>query len=488
MQGERLELTKKELMDLARQHSIKGYSTMSKTELEAAIDAARTEKTSKKGPDTAPRAQKATPTKGKALKVAAEGAALPETTEMVASSESGNKKNLKASAKATTPLGQEQVAPTMEGDALSENAEQETSTQATAEAIAEAEIKEESQALEEIKPKAPPLKQTWTNHQLLIDEDLDELPQQYQDDRAVLLVRDPLWIHAYWDLSPESVTLAKKRGGQRLAMRVHDVSHIIFDGTNSHHHYDLDMPFEQQRIWYLNVPAAGRTYLIEMGFKRADGYFIPLAISNPATTPLAKASEVIQDRFVTLPAPSVQTDLPLGMLERQSRVPAVPAETPAYSEGSLESLPQAPEQPGEGISEDMYALSLRGKPYWSADIPKFGQLMLYPAPSSFLGASWQGEQQRQQQLPAPKAAGAPRKDFWLVANCELIVYGATEPDAHLTVCGQVVDLRSDGTFTLRFELPDGNHPIPIHAVNADRDDERAITITVKRDTAVGLSD
>ncbi|MBU6430725.1 MAG: hypothetical protein KGR26_17025, partial [Cyanobacteria bacterium REEB65] len=78
--------------------------------------------------------------------------------------------------------------------------------------------------------------------------------------------------------------------------------------------------------------------------------------------------------------------------------------------------------------------------------------------------------------------GRTKKTFWLVADAELIVYGATEPDAKVTLRGERVDLQPDGTFSFRFYLPDGLHPIPIRAINADGDDERQITITVARST------
>jgi hypothetical protein len=64
----------------------------------------------------------------------------------------------------------------------------------------------------------------------------------------------------------------------------------------------------------------------------------------------------------------------------------------------------------------------------------------------------------------------------------LIVYGATEPDALLTVQGKPVKLRPDGTFTLRFAFPDGELTIPVKAISADTIDSRQITITAKRKT------
>ena len=60
---------------------------------------------------------------------------------------------------------------------------------------------------------------------------------------------------------------------------------------------------------------------------------------------------------------------------------------------------------------------------------------------------------------------------------ENIVYGATEPDATVTCQGRPVQLRPDGTFTLRFALPDGQQVIPCAARSADGIDTITITPT-----------
>jgi len=77
---------------------------------------------------------------------------------------------------------------------------------------------------------------------------------------------------------------------------------------------------------------------------------------------------------------------------------------------------------------------------------------------------------------------AQEKKFWLVVNTELIVYGATEPDAKVTVQGRHIDLRPDGTFSLRFALPDGKQVIPVKAVSSDNKEERVITPIVNKET------
>ena len=65
---------------------------------------------------------------------------------------------------------------------------------------------------------------------------------------------------------------------------------------------------------------------------------------------------------------------------------------------------------------------------------------------------------------------------------ELIVYGATEPDASVAINKKPVELRKDGTFSLRFNLIDGKHTINIEAVSKDRKHKRSAKITVEQNT------
>ena len=75
----------------------------------------------------------------------------------------------------------------------------------------------------------------------------------------------------------------------------------------------------------------------------------------------------------------------------------------------------------------------------------------------------------------------PRK-FWLVADAELIVYGATEPDAKVTIGGQPVKLNPDGTFRFRMSFQDGVIDYSILAVAADEEQTRSIHMNFTRET------
>ena len=80
------------------------------------------------------------------------------------------------------------------------------------------------------------------------------------------------------------------------------------------------------------------------------------------------------------------------------------------------------------------------------------------------------------------ALAALGRDFHFEIDAELIVYGTTEPNARVTLQGEPVQLRPDGTFTVRFSLPDSRQIIPAVAASPDGVEERTIVLAVERNT------
>ncbi len=261
----------------------------------------------------------------------------------------------------------------------------------------------------------------------------EELPGGYGRDRIVLQIRDPWWLHAYWEVvGPTFERLKRELGeafnGCSMVLRVYDVSHIVFDGSNAHRFFDTEVGF-QANSWYVDTAGPGRSWCADIGLRLADGRFITIARSNTVYTPLAGPSWITDEEWM--------------------------------------------------IPEEAFA-RLYGMGFG------FGR-------SSPVGKAWQ-ERMRQALfsgiLSSPGLASMaspvkkiPRgRKFWFVLNTELIVYGATEPDARVTVQGREIQLRPDGTFSLRFALPDGKQVIPCTAESADGVEERTITPTVTRAT------
>jgi uncharacterized protein len=85
-------------------------------------------------------------------------------------------------------------------------------------------------------------------------------------------------------------------------------------------------------------------------------------------------------------------------------------------------------------------------------------------------------------LASPFGGMEKRKGFWFNVNAELIIYGATEPDATVTIGGRQIKLRPDGTFSYRFILPDGKYDLLAEATSADGDDSRSADLKFSRST------
>ena len=67
-------------------------------------------------------------------------------------------------------------------------------------------------------------------------------------------------------------------------------------------------------------------------------------------------------------------------------------------------------------------------------------------------------------------------------EAELIDYGTTHPDAAVSLQGEAVDLRKDGSFTMRYSLPEGRQIIPAVAVSRDGSQELTVILAVERNT------
>ena len=83
---------------------------------------------------------------------------------------------------------------------------------------------------------------------------------------------------------------------------------------------------------------------------------------------------------------------------------------------------------------------------------------------------------------SPLGGEQPARGFWFNINAELIVYGATEPTATVTIGGRPIRLRPDGSFSYRFALPDGQYELPVVAVSADQTEGRAAELQFGRQT------
>lgn len=308
-----------------------------------------------------------------------------------------------------------------------------------------------------------------------VDEGLGDLPGGYGESRIVLMPRDPQWAYAYWDVPNEHREELRRQGGQQLALRLYDVTNINLDNQIPHsvQEYPCD---ELAREWYLPIPVSDRDYVVEIGYRCADGRWLVLARSAPVHIPPTYPSDWVWDQFITvdwdmdlrgktlfdLGAPLASSGEPSPIYEGIFAM-AEGAEAQRVAGSLFGSMHQVPgsisQLPAMAISSYVFP---SGVGLWA--VPTVSGLTM-----SGVGFS------------ASAAPIRPRK-FWLVADAELIVYGATEPDATVTIGGRPIKLNPDGTFRFQMSFQDGLIDFPILAVAADGEQNRAIHMKFTRET------
>jgi uncharacterized protein len=252
----------------------------------------------------------------------------------------------------------------------------------------------------------------------------------FMKDRIIAMVRDPYWLHTYWELSRSTLLRAQAALGQewhtaRPVLRLMDVTSEDTTSASERHVRDIEIHGGVNN-WYIDVANPPRSYRIDVGYLSRRGKFFVLARSNVVSTPKAGVSDMLDENWS-----SVQDHF-----------------QKIYHQSGGAS--------GSASSQDLreiFADKLR-RPMQGLSLQSLGTGALHGLSSG----------------------------FHFEIDAELIVYGATEPNAKVTLQGEPVQLRPDGTFTVRFSLPDSRQIIPAVAASPDGVEERTIVLAVERNT------
>ncbi|MFN6462856.1 MAG: DUF4912 domain-containing protein [Nostoc sp. DedVER02] len=322
-----------------------------------------------------------------------------------------------------------------------------------------------------------------------VDEGLADLPSGYGESRIVLLPRDPQWAYTYWDIPNEHKEELRRQGGQQLALRIYDVSDINIEYQSPHsiQEYPAD---ELAREWYLPVPVSDRDYVIDIGYRAADGRWLVLARSARVHIPPVYPSDWIEDVFITV---NFEEDL-RGKTQYELVPPAKKIAATSNGNAVVNGNGNPIYDEIFGLAESAEALRVAGSIFGSQhQVPGSARpeqaLSSYIFPSgvglwavpTVSGLTASGVGMSGVGFSASAVPVRPRQ-FWLIADAELIVYGATEPDATVTIGGRPIKLNPDGTFRFQMSFQDGLIDYPILAVAADGEQTRSIQMKFNRET------
>ncbi len=111
------------------------------------------------------------------------------------------------------------------------------------------------------------------------------LPETSGETVLVALARDPYWLYAYWDVTPEEFSAAQQRAGSSArVLRVYKLTQSEMSPSTIQSWWDVALTAEA-RDWYLEVNAPATWWCLELGFVAPSQEFVRLARSNVVETP-----------------------------------------------------------------------------------------------------------------------------------------------------------------------------------------------------------
>lgn len=123
------------------------------------------------------------------------------------------------------------------------------------------------------------------------------LPQSYGDTKIVLLIRDPIWIFAYWEVSDYKKYEFELNYGIKWSDT--DSALKVVNLTENNFYY-INVFNEFIDNWHLEVGRAKTTLYLELGRILPNNSFVSLCRSNTVTTPSNAISDNNCEYFTVL--------------------------------------------------------------------------------------------------------------------------------------------------------------------------------------------
>ncbi len=439
------EYTLKDLAQMAKKRGILGWHSMRKDDLIRAIvrDAKHTTKrgnsnsaaaTSPKFKRTAPASKPATATRA--------AATMRRTAAVATISVSAA---APAAARPKAPANPRKGAPTGSTSSSSSSPVNHATSQVAQQIQQAQQVRERLKDLSNNKPKTPvdpasmeEARREWERRRAEEQKQQREMAASTNGsesrDRVVLMVRDPYWLHVHWELSSRSIQRAQAAMAEHwhTAKPVIRLLEVPVKGTTS----STEMMVRDIEIhggvsnWYVDVVDPPKGYRVEIGYLATNGRFHSLARSNSVMTPQPGLCNTLDHNW-------------LDVAENCERIFALSG---GYSaEGSSDELQEVLEERLQ-------------RPVGASSVNRYG-----------VGAdpTWDRDNR-----------------FQFSVDAEMIIYGTTRPDAHVTLGGEPIKLRSDGTFTVRMSLPDRRQVLPMTSSSRDGSTQQTIVLAIERNTKV----
>ncbi|MDR3232634.1 MAG: DUF4912 domain-containing protein [Planctomycetaceae bacterium] len=255
-----------------------------------------------------------------------------------------------------------------------------------------------------------------------------------KQDRLILLVRDPFWLHTFWEISPKTLERTKAALGHfwYTSVPLLRLFRLETDGSGSpRRHTQKDILIHGGvNNWYIDVKNPPSRFVVEFGFQTREKKFHSVLSSNEVETPQQQVVDTMD---------KVDGNWK-GVAEDLGRV---------YKLSTGNSNNQ---ELREVIEEQL------GRPITSQLLSRYR-------------ASQNGS-----------SPDRTRRHFKFEIDADVIIKGKTDPSVQVSIRNEPVNLKPDGSFALRFAFPDKRHLFPIEAEGSDGVEKQTIVLTIERNT------
>lgn len=267
-------------------------------------------------------------------------------------------------------------------------------------------------------------------------KDLSLLSRGKKDDRLVLLVRDPYWLQAYWQLSSKTFERAKVAMGHfwYTASPVIRLFRIESDGSaHPRRQFLRDVVIHGGvNNWYLDVNDPPASFQAELGYLSREKKFFPVASSNTVQTP----QQQIVDDFERL-------------------------------DGNW-----------RGVADDLGRIyKLSGGDSGNSELRQVFEEQLKRPMSAPLLSRYRMSQQS-------KGLEKTQRNFQFEIDADVIIHGKTDPSVQITIRNEPIKVAANGSFAIQLALPEKRHVFPIEAEGSDGVEVQRVVLTLERNTRV----
>jgi phosphate transport system substrate-binding protein len=284
----------------------------------------------------------------------------------------------------------------------------------------------------------------------------------------------------HWEMSDTSKQMLKNAGIFQLGLRLYDVTNIdlSYQQPQLVQQYELDLETADVTV---SIPEADRDYITEIGYPIVGDRWVSIARSEIVRV---FSPPYVEDESISVDTASLHSIADDSTITLTPRTPKWAYASWNLSENRKQILHNA------GVTQlalrlyDATEIDLSYQQpqlvqqYECEEITHDRYVAIPTSDRDYLvelGYAIENDGWVTIIRSAPvRVFSRPQPDFWFVADAELIIHGATEPNATVNIAGNPISLKPDGTFHLRVPFSEDIIDYMITAVAANGENSKTI--------------